>query len=86
MYADIYTKANCSFCIKAKELFNKQGIDYREFIVSPGFGETVPMPNQQYVTRDDLLEKAPHAKSVPQIWLNGNYVGGYTELTAFFSN
>lgn len=86
MYAEIYTKANCSFCIKAKDLFNKQGIQYREFIVSPGFGETTLMSNQQYVTREDLLGKAPNAKSVPQIWLNGNYVGGYTELAEFFNN
>lgn len=86
MFAEIYTKDDCSFCIKAKDLFDQQHVEYKEFIISPGFGEKEPKANQQYVTKAQLLEKVPGAKSVPQIWLNGNYVGGYTELAAFFNN
>jgi glutaredoxin 3 len=85
MKAEIYTKTNCPYCVKAKALFNEKGITYNEYIVSPGFDESALAENQQYVTRDALLEKAPNAKTVPQIWLEGNYIGGYTELAAFFN-
>jgi glutaredoxin len=85
MQAEIYTKANCQYCTKAKELFKEKGISYREFIISPGFGETTLESHQQYVSKAMLIEKAPNAKTVPQIWLEGNYIGGYTELSAFFS-
>ena len=85
MKAEIYTKANCPYCVKAKALFNDKDISYQEYIISPGFGESTLAENQQYVTKDMLLEKAPNAKTVPQIWLEGNYIGGYTELAAFFN-
>ena len=62
----------------------KRGVEYHEYIVSPGFGEAELAVNQSYVTKETLLEKAPHAKTVPQIWLEGSYIGGYTELAAFF--
>lgn len=84
MQADIYTKADCTYCVKAKTLLNERGISYKEYIISTGFGEEASQPNQQYVTKDQLLEKAPNARTVPQIWLEGNYIGGYTELAAFF--
>lgn len=84
--AEIYTKSDCNYCVRAKELFKKRNIQYREFILSPGLDEDVPSMNQQYVTREDLLDRAPHARSVPQIWLDGNYIGGYTELAAFFNS
>jgi glutaredoxin 3 len=84
MQAEIYTKSNCSYCVKAKALLNSKGIEYKEFIISAGINEHAPTSNQFYVSREYLLEKAPGAKTVPQIWLEGNYVGGYTELAAFF--
>lgn len=84
MQAEIYTKTNCPYCYKAKALFDTQNISYIEYIISAGLGEASTADNQQYVTREQLLERAPQAKTVPQIWLEGNYIGGYTELAAFF--
>lgn len=85
MKAEIYTKTSCPYCVRAKNLFNEKGIEYVEYIISPGFGEKALAENQQYVTREALLERAPGAKTVPQIWLEGNYIGGYTELHSFFN-
>jgi glutaredoxin len=68
--------------VKAKSLLRELNIDYDEMIVSPGFGETAPELNQRYVTRDDLLAKLPSARTVPQIWIDGVYIGGCTELEA----
>lgn len=85
MKADVYTKSNCPYCVKAKALLEDRGVEYHEYIISPGFGESSLGPNKMYVTKEALLEKAPNAKTVPQIWLEGNYIGGYTELAAFFN-
>jgi glutaredoxin 3 len=84
MNAEIYTKSDCKFCYKAKDLLKKKQVEYKEFIISPGFGEKEPLSNQQYVSKEDLLDKLPNARSIPQIWLDGNYIGGYTELFEFF--
>lgn len=73
MKAEIWTKINCPYCVRAKALFENKGIEYAEHII----GETV--------TREDLLERVPAARTVPQIWLDGNYIGGYTELAAFWN-
>ena len=35
-------------------------------------------------TREQLLESVPSAKTVPQIFLDGNYIGGFTELRKYF--
>ena len=32
------------------------------------------------VTKDDLLEGVPNARAVPQIFIEDNHIGGYTEL------
>ena len=84
MQAEIYTKPGCGYCVKAKTLFEEKGINYKEYIISMGFDEESLGENQFYVSKSQLLEKAPEAKTVPQIWLEGNYIGGYTELAAFF--
>jgi glutaredoxin 3 len=84
MKAEIYTKLNCPYCTKAKELLNDKGIEYHEYLISPGFGEK-GHKNQSYVTRDDLLQKLPTAKTVPQIWLDEQHIGGYTDLVEFLA-
>lgn len=72
MKAEIWTKDNCPYCVRAKALLQQKGIEYEEHVIG------------QSATREQLLERAPHAKTVPQIWLDGNYIGGYTELAAFY--
>ena len=84
MNAVIYSKPNCRHCDRAKALFESNNVKYQEMIVSPGFNEDDLKPHQQYVTLEQLLEQAPNAKTVPQIWLNNSYIGGYTELESFF--
>lgn len=38
------------------------------------------------VTKKDLIDVVPTARSVPQIFLNGEYVGGLTELKQKLAN
>jgi len=81
--AKIYTKDSCIFCVRAKTLLTKHNIPYEECIVdTQGRDDRLLLKSQSWVTREELLEICPGAKTLPQIWLDGEYVGGYTELAA----
>jgi glutaredoxin 3 len=82
MQAEIWTKDPCPYCVKAKKILNDLNIPYTEYKISAGMGESQPAPNQFYVTRDQLLEKMPTARTVPQIWIDGRHVGGCDNLEA----
>ena len=80
--AVIYTKDNCVFCTRAKTLLTKNNISYRELIVdSMGRDDRKLAENQSWTTREELLDMRPGVKTLPQIWLDNEYVGGFTELS-----
>ena len=66
--AIVWSKNHCPFCDQAKALLTQRGIEYTEKKIGEGF------------TREDLLEAVPAARTVPQIFLDEEYVGGFTEL------
>lgn len=68
MKAVVWSKEDCSFCEQAKKLLQQKGIEFEERKIGEGY------------TREDLLAAVPTARTVPQIFLNEDYVGGYTEL------
>lgn len=68
MKATIWSKYNCTYCDQARSLMESHGITYEERKIGDGW------------TREDLLEAVPTARSVPQIFLDGQYIGGFTEL------
>lgn len=70
MKAIIWSKYNCTFCEQAKTLLKTKGIPYEERKIGDGY------------TKEDLLESIPTARSVPQIFLDDELIGGYTELRA----
>lgn len=72
MRAEIYTKPNCPYCTRAKALLVEKGYSIIELDVS---NESV---------RDLLLEQVPKARMVPQIFIDGDYVGGYDALYTYF--
>ena len=67
----IWSKPNCSFCVKAKAVLQGLGLQYEERVIGDGWGVS------------DLLADVPTAKSVPQIFINEEYIGGYTQLTEY---
>jgi glutaredoxin len=71
--AVIYTKDNCSFCVKAKQLLKKHKIEIIE--------EIDALKNREALVESVTKETGVAPRTVPQIWLNGEYVGGYKELT-----
>ena len=68
MKAIVWSKPACGYCVKAKNLLQAKGIEYEERNIAEGW------------KIQDLLEAAPNAKTMPQIWLDDKYVGGYLEL------
>lgn len=70
--AIVWSKDFCPYCDQAKSLLKLQGIEFEERKIGDGY------------TREDLLESVPTAKTVPQIFLDGLLIGGYTELKKHF--
>jgi glutaredoxin len=71
MKAIVWSKDNCTFCDQAKALLEQRNIAYEERKIGYGY------------TREDLLEAVPTARTVPQIFVNNNHVGGFTELRRY---
>ena len=82
MKAEIWSKHFCPFCDRAKDLLKSLNIPYQEYIISPGYDEEPAQENQRYVSKSELLQKLPTAKTVPQIWINDVHIGGCTDLEA----
>ena len=71
----IYTKEDCIFCVKAKEKLDACDISYTELRVGKD------------VSREHLLQLAPGAKTVPQIFHDdGRLIGGYKELLLYIES
>lgn len=69
MRATVWSKDQCPYCVMAKDLLQRQGIEYEERNISQGEW-----------TREQLMEAVPHARTLPQIILDGNLIGGYDQL------
>ncbi len=74
MKAIVWSKYHCPFCDQAKALLSKKGITFEEKKIGDGF------------TKEDLLEAVPGARTVPQIFLDGKLIGGFTELKKHLAN
>ena len=68
MKAIVWSKYHCPFCDQAKALLTQKGIAFEEKKIGDGY------------TKEELLEAVPHARTVPQIFLDGKVIGGFTEL------
>lgn len=69
----IYGKEFCPYCKMAKDLLESKGIEY-EYIDIESEGKTAAE-----------ITGRPDVRTVPQIYLEGQYVGGFTELRTYLS-
>lgn len=65
---EIYTKHNCNYCVKAKNILKSLNVPYNEFVVEVD------------VSRDYILNRFPNARSYPVIVINNEFIGGLTEF------
>ncbi|DAZ94325.1 TPA: hypothetical protein N0F65_012128 [Lagenidium giganteum] len=68
----IFTKPMCKYCLAAKDEFRQRHLEFEEFTV----GTDVSIQSLQKIVG------AP-VKTVPQIFIQGKYIGGYTELCGY---
>ncbi len=68
MKAIVWSKTQCPYCDQAKALLTQKGITFEEKKIGSGY------------TREDLLEAVPQARTVPQIFIDEQLIGGFTEL------
>ena len=74
MKAIVWSKDACPFCVQAKSLLTARGIEFEERKIGKAW------------TKEQLLEAVPTARTVPQIFLDEQYVGGYQELKQRLTN
>lgn len=71
---EIYTKDWCPFCTRAKALLDQKGLNYIEFDVTDDGDLETEMRNRS------------SQRSVPQIFIEGQHVGGFDDLSAAASD
>lgn len=69
----VWSKHNCPFCVRAKHVLTDKGLDYEERIIGEDW------------TKEQLLERVPDARSVPQIIIDEKVIGGYTEMVKYLN-
>lgn len=69
MTVEIYTKAFCPYCWRAKALLEAKGVTYNEISVDYG-GEL----------REQMVQRANGRTTVPQIFIREHHVGGCDDL------
>lgn len=74
MKAIVWSKYHCPYCDQAKALLKQRGIEFEERKIGDGY------------TKEELLEAVPTARTVPQIFLDGQHIGGFTELRDYIQN
>ena len=64
----------CPYCDQAKNLLKARNIEFEERNINTTY------------TKEQLLEAVPTARTLPQIFLDDEYVGGFTELRQRLTN
>lgn len=68
---EIYTKAFCSYCVRAKQLLAAKGVEPEEYDITMGGPD-----------RATMLQRAAGRTTVPQIFIDGRHIGGCDDLHA----
>lgn len=66
----VYSRADCPICAKAKTMLDKWKIDFRDISV-----------DEDTSLQNEFDEVTNGASTVPQIFIDGNLIGGFSELT-----
>lgn len=72
---EIYTKTFCPYCWRAKLLLDSKGVAYKEIAVDFGGAE-----------KERMIERANGRRTVPQIFIGEQYIGGCDDLMALDRN
>ncbi|MBF7682295.1 glutaredoxin 3 [Acinetobacter sp. B5B] len=67
----VYSTTVCPYCVRAKQLLQRKGIEYKE----------VNLSNEAPEVRTELMQKTNY-RTVPQIFINDQFIGGFDQLYA----
>lgn len=67
---EVYSSMHCPYCVMAKQLLDRKGVAYTEIRVDLD-------PEK----RQEMMKKS-RQRTVPQIFINDESIGGYTDLVA----
>jgi len=70
----IWTKPNCSYCTRAKNMLDKKGVRYE-----------IRLVDEVTWTNSDMLKMAPNELTYPQVFLGDRHVGGCDDLEAYLT-
>ena len=73
----VWSQYHCAYCTRAKTILTSKGIKFQERIVGQDEGNWM---------KEDFLKAVPGARSVPQIFIGGTYIGGYAELQKYLND
>ncbi len=68
---EIYTKAFCPYCTRAKRLLDEKGAAFEEFDITMGGPK-----------RQEMIQRAGGRSTVPQIFIDDAHIGGSDDLAA----
>lgn len=68
---EVYSTAVCPYCVAAKNLLKAKGLAWDEIRVDADLAQ-----------REAMLARSGGHRTVPQIFVNDQFVGGYDELVA----
>lgn len=73
MKIEIYTKPSCPFCVNAKNLIQSKGFDFIEYTLG-----------ENGVNKQTIVDRlnGKNVTTVPQIFIDDQHIGGYTDLVA----
>ena len=66
----IYTTSVCPYCVRAKALLDRKGFKYEE------------IDAENLDVRNEMIKKSGGARSVPQIFIDNQHIGGCDDLHA----
>jgi glutaredoxin-like protein len=72
MDVTVFTREGCAYCVRAKGMLNDAGIDFEELVLNRDFQEST-------------IRAVSGRTTVPQVFINGEHVGGSEDLEAWIS-
>ena len=68
---EMYVKTTCPYCLRARQLLDGKGVAYEAIVVDMGGPK-----------KDEMVQRAGGRTTVPQIFIDGQHVGGCDDLMA----
>lgn len=65
---EVFSGPNCGYCARAKSLLGARGLVYTDLDIS------------LEANRSELLRRLPRSKTIPQIFIDGEHIGGCEDL------